>query len=445
MKLSGVLIFISNQEKVFLQLNKEFVKIIHTIKNSQQFQNFIIFGAGQLFSLLTPLLIAPYIIIICGEEGFGKAGIGLSFVFILTVLVDFASGINGVKEISINRNEPKKVQKIAITLFSIKLIALVFVILLSSVLIFLIPFLYKEKALFFFSLIVLVSQAINPTWFLQGIEKFKIISLITISGKLIYILMILSKIKNPSDYIFVNLYFGLSVIITNVFCLCWLVRNNYLVLIIPKLEDIITVFKRDYKLTFSQLLLSFQQYSPILLIGYFGNSILAGQYKIIEQIIMIFRTYLQVLFNFIYPRICFLLTKNKENGIRRWFYFNGLNFILILFSSFFLFIYAQEILEYFNASDSLSLSFYLKLATFIPLLFAINIPLQQLVLAFNFQKKYVNSTVLTSIVLMISIVLFFNIWQLTGVFISLLFAEFFVVLIYVYILRNQLTIRKNEN
>lgn len=421
------------------------MKIIHKIKNSKQFQNFSIYGIGQLFNLLTPLLIAPYIIIICGEEGFGKAGIGLSFVFILTVLVDFASGINGVKEISINRNEPKKVQKIAMTLFSIKLIALVFVILLSSVLIFLIPFLYKEKALFFFSLIVLVSQAINPTWFLQGIEKFKIISLITISGKLIYIVMILLQIKKSDDYIFVNLYFGLSVIITNLFCLYWLIRNQYLVLIAPKKEDIITVFRRDYKLTFSQLLLSLQQYSPIILIGYFGNSVLAGQYKIIEQIIMIFRTYLQVLFNFIYPRICFLLTQNKENGIRKWFYFNGSNFILILFSSFLLFIYAQEILEYFNASDSLSLSFYLKLAAFTPLLFAINIPLQQLVLAFNFQKKYVNTTILTSIILMTSIVLLFNIWKLTGVFISLLFAEIFVVLIYIYILRNQLNANTNDN
>lgn len=421
------------------------MKIIHTIKNSQQFQNFTIYGVGQLFNLLTPLIIAPYIIKICGEEGFGKAGIGLSLVFILTVLVDFASGINGVKEISIHRNDPKTVQKIATTLFSIKLISLVLVVAFSAVLIFSIPFLYQEKALFFFSLIVLVSQAINPTWFLQGIEKFKIISLITISGKLLYIIMILSQIKNPDDYIFVNFYFGLSVILTNVFCLFWLIRKRYLVLNVPKKEDIITVFKRDYKLTFSQLLLSLQQYSPILLIGYFGNNILAGQYKIIEQIVMIFRTYLQVIFNFIYPRVCYLLTQNKENGIRKWFYFNGLNFILILFSSFFLFIYAQEILEYFNASDSLNLSFYLKLATFIPLLFAINIPLQQLVLAFNFQKKYVNSTVLTSIVLMLSIVLFFNLWQLTGVFISLLFAELFVVLLYIYILRNHITTTTNEH
>mgnify|MGYP006171724887 FL=1 len=90
-----------------------FVKIFQSIKNNKQFQNFSIYGIGQLFNLLTPLLVAPYLIKICGEEGFGMIGIGLSFVFILTVLVDFASGINGVKEISIHRDDSKTVQKIA--------------------------------------------------------------------------------------------------------------------------------------------------------------------------------------------------------------------------------------------------------------------------------------------------------------------------------------------
>ncbi|MBC8883672.1 hypothetical protein H9X57_10755 [Flavobacterium piscinae] len=221
-------------------------------------------------------------------------------------------------------------------------------------------------------------------------------------------------------------------------------KKSFLVLVTPKRQDIILIFKRDYKLTFSQLLLSLQQYSPILLIGYFGNNMLAGQYKIIEQIIMIFRTYLQVIFNFIYPRVCFLIAQNKENGMKKWFYFNGLNFVLILFCSIFLFVYAQEILTYFNASDSLNLSFYLKIAAFIPLLIALNIPLQQLVLAYNFQKKYVNTTILTAVVLLASIVFFFNQWQLTGVFMALLLAEVFVVVLYIKILRNHLIIRKNE-
>ena len=414
-----------------------FVKIFQSIKNNKQFQNFSIYGIGQLFNLITPLLIAPYIIKLCGEEGFGKAGIGLSFAFILTVLVDFASGINGVKEISVNRNQPEIVQSIATTLFSIKLISLLVVLLISSILIFSLSFLYQEKELFFLSLIILVSQALNPTWFLQGIEKFKVISVITISGKILYIIMVLLLISKSKDYIFVNFYFGLSAIIANSFCLYWLVKRKHLVITHPNKREIISTFKRDYKLTFSQLLLSLQQYSPILLVGYFGNSLLAGQYKIIEQIIMIFRTYLQVFFNFIYPRVCYLLAQNTQNGIRKWLLFNGANFTIVLISTLLIFIFSPEILSYFNVSDQNNLSFYLKLASFIPLLFAINIPLQQLVLAFNLQKQYVNITIWISVFLVASIATTFSLWQLTGIFILLMITEAIVVILYLYTLRNK--------
>ena len=413
------------------------MKIIHKIKNSKQFQNFSIYGIGQLFNLLTPLLIAPYIIIICGEEGFGKAGIGLSFVFILSVLVDFASGINGVKDVSVYREELKKVQKIANTLFSIKLFALLFILLLASVFIVFVPFLNQEKELYFLSLVFLVSQAFNPTWFLQGIEKFKIISFLSITGKIMYIVLVLLLVTKKEDYIFVNFYFGISALFVHLIGMGWLLRNKFLVLKKPDKTDILSIFSRDYKLTLSQLLLSLQQYSPILIVGFFGNSSLAGQYKIIEQIIMIFRTYLQVLFNFIFPRVCFLLAKDHKIGIKNWKIFNGANFLLILLACIILFVFTPEVLGFFNASSIVELTFYLRFAAFLPLLYAVSIPLQQLILGYSYQKQYVNITTGAAVFLIVTIIAMFSFWQLMGVFSILILTEVMVIIMYLYTLRTK--------
>jgi Na+-driven multidrug efflux pump len=117
--------------------------------------------------------------------------------------------------------------------------------------------------------------------------------------------------------------------------------------------------------------------------------------------------------------------------------FNGANFTIVLISTFLIFIFSQEILSYFNVSDQNNLSFYLKLASFIPLLFAINIPLQQLVLAFNLQKQYVNITIWISVFLVASIATTFSLWQLTGIFILLMITEAIVVILYLYTLRNK--------
>lgn len=414
------------------------MNFIQIIKNNKQFQNFSIYGIGQFFNLITPLLVAPYVIKICGEDGFGKVGIGLSLVFILTVLIDFASGINGVKDVSIYRENSEKIKKIARTMFGLKFIALGIVVMLSIILIFFIPFLSKEKELLLLSLTLLLSQALNPIWFLQGIDKFKIISFITIISKVIYIILVLLFVVKKSDYIFVNFYFGLSSILVNIACLFWLKERKYLDFTLPKKEELTAIFKRDYKLTFSQLLLSLQQYSPIILIGYLGNTTLAGQYKIIEQIIMIFRTYLQVLFNFIYPRVCYLINQNIPNGIKKWFLYNGLSFLIVLFFSGILFFNAPKVLIYFNVSDISLMTYYLRFASIIPILFAVNFPLQQIVLAFNLQKQYVSITIWIAVFLILTIVSTFQLWQLTGIFSLLIISEVIVIFCYFYILRNNL-------
>lgn len=407
-----------------------------TLLSSDFLKKFSIYGFGQFFNLVTPLLVAPYIINICGEEGFGKIGIGISLVFILTVLVDFSSGINGVKEISINREQTKEIQNKACTLFFVKFILLFIVFLISAILILFIPYLHQEKELFLLSMMILLSQALNPTWFLQGIERFKTITIITVSGKITYIVLVFLCVKRSEDYIFVNFYYGISSIISSIICLLWLVKYNYLAIIIPKKQAIKSLIKRDYKLTLSQLLLAIQQYSPILIVGYFGNNVLAGHYKIIEQIIMIFRTYLQVLFNFIYSKVCYLIMQNPQNGIKKWFIFNGVNFLMILFGLAIVFVFAYQILAYFNVTDIEKMVFCLRTACLIPLILAINIPLQQLVLAFNFQRKYVNVTVFTSIFLIFSIITAFSTWKLSGVFMLMTITELLIVLLYLYTLRN---------
>ena len=45
-------------------------KILKKILLHQQFHKLSVYGFGQLFNLVTPLLVVPYIVSICGEENF---------------------------------------------------------------------------------------------------------------------------------------------------------------------------------------------------------------------------------------------------------------------------------------------------------------------------------------------------------------------------------------
>ena len=161
-------------------------KITALLKNKQN-TNLFIYGLGQGFNLITPLLVVPYIVSICGIENYGKISIGMAISFFIMVFIDYGSDIIGVKEVAVNRENPIALEKTFITTFTAKFILVISILIVTSIIFCFVPFFSSERNLFLLGLPILVGQFINPTWFLQGIENFKWITILTILSKLIYL------------------------------------------------------------------------------------------------------------------------------------------------------------------------------------------------------------------------------------------------------------------
>ena len=179
-------------------------------------------------------------------------------------------------------------------------------------------------------------------------------------------------------------------------------------------------------------------YSPIVLISFFGGNIMAGHYKIIDQIIVIFKTYILLFFNYVYPRVCYLLNKSKTEAIHFWKVYNGLNLIFIAFSMVLLSLFSANVVTYFNPKGIIEIASLLKIAVFIPVLQAITIPLKQLVLGANKQSKYVKITMFTTVFSLLIIVAISPIYNVFGVLIALILTEIITSIIFYYTVKNDL-------
>ena len=82
-----------------------------SIFNKRKIKDFFIYGFGQAINILSPLVVLPFLIHKCGIEAVGKVGVGMSVALILNGIIDYGSYINGVKEISINRENPVVLEK----------------------------------------------------------------------------------------------------------------------------------------------------------------------------------------------------------------------------------------------------------------------------------------------------------------------------------------------
>lgn len=406
--------------------------------NQKNLVNLVIYGFGQGFNLVTPLLVVPYIVSKCGEEGYGKIGVGMAMAFFIMVCIDYGSEIIGVKEVAINRGNKKMLEQVFITTYATKFIILLLALLLISILFYALPYFYVERKLFFLSLFMVVGQFINPTWFLQGIENFKWITTLNILSKIIYLAGVFLFIHQASDYIYNNLIWGVGMIAANGITWFYIYFNHSFSFSNLNMKSVRKMIKENFSIFYSQIFVSLQMYSPIVLISFFGGNIMAGQFKIVDQIIVVFKTYILLFFNFVYPRVCYLLDNSIKEALRFWRLFNGLNFIFVTLLMVITSLSSVKIVTYFNPQGIIEISDLLKIAIAIPILQSVSIPLKQLVLGSNKQSEYVRATMIITIMSLIIIILVAPIYKVFGVLIALIVTEIITVAVYYMTIKNNI-------
>lgn len=414
-------------------------KIIQKL-SIKQTKDFVIYGLGQAINLISPLLVIPYIISICGEVGLGKAGVGFSFALIAIVLIDYGSYINGTKEVAINNSSKEILEEKFTTIYLSKFILLCIVLILCSLIIETIPFFQKDKIQLLLSLLIVVGQFINPIWFFQGIQNFKWISIVNVLSKVIYVSEVFIFIKKPEDYIYLNLFFGIGLMAASSLGFIWICRKYSFSLKNCSLTNALELIKSEFSLTISQLFFSFYQYAPIIIISYVGGNFMAGQYRIIDQVIMIFRTYFQMFFNFIYAEICLKIHKNVATGISYWKKYNGYNYFFIMLILIVFYLNSNMILLFFkvNQANITKMACYFKTGLFIPVFMGISFALKQLMFSFNKNKTYIKITIFSTVLSLPTLFLLLQCIGLRGAFISTIIIEFLIIICYSLILKNSI-------
>lgn len=414
------------------------------ILQNQKLRNFFVYGIGQAVNIVSPLLITPYIIFACGIDKLGLIAIGQSLAYILCVIIDYSSYIIGVREISINRSNPKVLERLFLTHFTSKVFLLIGTGLIFLLLVYFVPYFNQNSEVIFYSFPIIISQFFNPTWFFQGVEKFIWISFINVLSKFLFVISVLTLVTLPQDFIYVNLILGISGIVANIIGLISIYRTNNFSFRNINLLEAKKLISDDFSFCFSQLLFAIRNYSSVVIIGFFAGDFVAGQFKVIEQIIGLLRSYLQMFFKFSYSYICLEINQNVKKGLRIWKRHNGLNFILTAALIALIVFFSTEILVFFKVTLNLIPQFenYLHIALIIPLLIAITLSMEQLIFSFNKNKPYIRITFFITLfhILGVSLMIF---WQdIYFVFLFLIITEIFLVLLYSILLQS-LWSRKN--
>ena len=175
-------------------------------------KNYIYNVSFQIFSLLTPLITAPYISRVLGPEGTGTFSYIHSIATYFSLLAALGLSSYGLREVSRVRDNPKRTSRLFYELTIIRLVTTLISFLLYMGFVWISG---GETALYLGTGFVILSVGVDCTWFFQALEKFKSLMVRNFLIKFLSIVCIFLFVKTEEDLLLYTIIQTGSIFLSN--------------------------------------------------------------------------------------------------------------------------------------------------------------------------------------------------------------------------------------
>jgi polysaccharide transporter, PST family len=377
-----------------------------------------------------------------GPEKYGLVNFASAFAAYFTILTDYGFNLSATQEISVNRENAKRISEIFSSVFTIKML----LFLISSVIFFsiilLVPIFKENLILFSVTFFSVLGTALFPLWFYQGIERMKYILIISVSVRFITTILIFVIINTENDFI---KYAGLNTItqfVIGTSGLLFALKKFGLKYSFPTRTIIKQQLKIGWNLFLSTVWINLYTTSNVFILGLFAPANVVGYYAAADKIRMAFQGILSPMSQSVFPFVNKILSESYDRFIS----FNKKLFkIALVFGtiiSIILFLFAGSIVNIVLGKEYESSVLVLRIIAWLPLvIFISNVLGIQTMLPLNKHKSF---SVILFFAALLNLTLAFilvPIYFEIGTAISVLTTETFITLaFYIFIRFNKIKI-----
>lgn len=328
-------------------------------------KNFFYLALVQGSNFILPILAIPYLVRTLGDDQYGLVLFAQSVALYLVLFTDYGIEAYGTKLIAAERDHPEKIRSIFWNLSTIKgLLFLVGLGLLSIAVIH--PKLWPLKEAIFLSLGIVVANLLFPIWYYLGIEKMKYISLLNISAKVFFTLLIFVFVKTTNDVNTVLILHSGGYLVAGIISL-FILRKFDLRWVKPKRVLMLNHLKEGSWFFLSRLAFNLYTFSNVFVLGMFSPTNAVGSavanFGIGEKLFRAMQGMFDPIVKALYPN----MVRNKKGHVFKPFFllFFGGNTLLCIVT-FLLSPYIIQIIYVASPDpDSLNIFRILLLAQFI--------------------------------------------------------------------------------
>ena len=288
-------------------------------RNKTVLANFSYLSILQVFTILFPLLTYPYLLRVIGLELYGVIIFAQSIIIYISLVINFGFNMSSAKEVAIHKEDKEKLSRIISTTYISKFILWVICGVGYLVVITTFDFFREYYWVYFLSYLLTFNELLLPTWFFQGIEKMKYITIVNVSSRLVFVAAIFLFVREKSDYLYVPLLNGIGAIVAGLLALYIVFKKEGVRFRLSSIYGIREDYKRSFPLFVSSV--STQIYVNVnkLVVGSCLGMSEVAIYDIGEKVLHLMKLPIQMVAQATFPKI------SREKNIH---FLNRLMFIV---------------------------------------------------------------------------------------------------------------------
>ena len=404
--------------------------------------NFSYLAIVQIINIFLTLATYPYLIRVLGKELFGLVVFAQAIIAYLIVLVSFGFNIAATKEISINRDNKAKLNQIFSSIIILKGILFLISFGLLFIAISYIPEAKDNKILFILSMFACFYEFIYPSWYFQGMEKMKYVTLITLISKFTFFILTFVFISSKNDYLLVPLFNGFGSVLAGIISSYIVITKEKIVFSFQPLRILWKYFYDSIAFFISYISIQIYVNANKIIIGSFLGMAEVAYFDLAEKIVLLMKLPQAIFNQTIFPKIS---NNMNLNFVRKSFlYSTSGNIVLFLICL----ILAPIIVSLLGGRQMIESTNLLRwLALTVPVNGISSFLSIQILIPFGYKKAF-TKIILASVsfyLFIIAILYIYNTITLYSIISSTIATEIFTTIVVILICKKKNVLWKSSN
>lgn len=277
------------------------LRYVNTSDRKVLIENFLSLTFLKVLGMVLPLITLPYLIRVLGFERYGIIVLANSLMVYFQSVTDFSFMITATRDVAVFRSSPKKLNLIFSNVLLVKCLFLAISLLFILFIVLLYEPFYNNKEIFLLSTLSLLGHALLPDWFFQGVERMKVITIISTIIRVIFTVSVFIFIANENDYWLLPLLQGLGSVGAGA-AAQYIMLNKYNIKFYwLKPQRLKNTIKSNFPIFVNQFFPTLYNNTSTFLLGLLTNTYFVGVYDALKKITDILVSLMGILSRVFFP------------------------------------------------------------------------------------------------------------------------------------------------